>query len=89
VSLSISIAEPHHNGEFSRNVSTNSKRSGGGRARSAKGRLVAIKMTLRGGASVGVGGSEEEREEREREKERTRVAFVREVEVLRVSISFF
>lgn len=38
-------------------------------------------MTLRGGASVG--GDEEHREEREREKERTRVAFVREVEVLR------
>lgn len=41
-------------------------------------------MTLRGGASVG--GDEEHREEREREKERTRVAFVREVEVLRVSL---
>jgi len=42
-------------------------------------------MTLRGGASVGVGGGgdEAETEEREREKERTRVAFVREVEVLR------
>jgi hypothetical protein len=42
-------------------------------------------MTLRGGANVGVGYDESEREEREREKERTRVAFVREVEVLRVS----
>jgi protein-serine/threonine kinase len=81
VSLSISIEEPHRDGGLSRNGSKS------GRGRSAKGRLVAVKMTLRGGASVG--GSEEEREEREKEKERTRVAFVREVEVLRVSIGFF
>jgi len=67
-------------------MSTNSRKSGGGR--SAKGRLVAVKMTLRGGASVGVGADEAETEEREREKERTRVAFVREVEVLRVSYFF-
>ncbi|KAG6876605.1 hypothetical protein C0993_001965, partial [Termitomyces sp. T159_Od127] len=44
----------------------------------SKGRLVAVKMTVRGGAAV-------EDDEREKEKERTRVAFVREVEVLRVS----
>jgi hypothetical protein len=52
---------------------------------------VAVKMTMRGGASVGVGGGgdEAETEEREREKERTRVAFVREVEVLRVSYYYF
>ncbi|KAG6848299.1 hypothetical protein H0H93_001432 [Arthromyces matolae] len=49
---------------------------------SSKVRLVAVKMTVRGGGPVGFGGGIED-EEREKEKERTRVAFVREVEVLR------
>ncbi|KAG5717867.1 CBL-interacting protein kinase 22 [Termitomyces sp. T112] len=43
---------------------------------STRGRLVAVKMTVRGGEGV-------RDDELEQEKERTRVAFVREVEVLR------
>ncbi|KAF5386698.1 hypothetical protein D9615_001979 [Tricholomella constricta] len=66
--LTISIVDP-----------TSPLPSGGlSRSSSAKGRLVAVKMTVRGGA-----GAHAEDEEREVEKERTRVAFVREVEVLR------
>ncbi|GLB35518.1 putative protein tyrosine kinase [Lyophyllum shimeji] len=66
--LTISITEP-----------TSPPPGSGGlsRSNSVKGRLVAVKMTVRGGAGVAAG------EDEEREKERTRVAFVREVEVLR------
>jgi hypothetical protein len=71
LSLSISISSPPADG-VSRSMSR------GGRGRSAKVRLVAVKMTLRGGASVEFGC-----------EERTRVAFVREVEVLRVSYFLF
>jgi hypothetical protein len=49
-----------------------------------------VKMTVRSAAYVHAGEGEESMsvEEREREMERTRVAFVREVEVLRVSFNF-
>ncbi|KAG6918591.1 hypothetical protein DXG01_013394 [Tephrocybe rancida] len=79
--LTISIAEPEEPSSLGTPSSGFGIGSGGGgrsgglsRSPSAKSRLVAVKMTVRGG---GEGEADEE------ERERTRVAFVREVEVLR------
>ncbi|KAG6843272.1 hypothetical protein H0H87_006340, partial [Tephrocybe sp. NHM501043] len=78
--LTISIAEPDSPSlPSSRSASSlNAAFNASSATVTSKGRLVAVKMTVRGGPEGSVGD-----EEREKEKERTRVAFVREVEVLR------